>query len=126
MIPSSTPRAGLEAPSATRGDNGSDPVNGREWDTQKADLEYACTFDLPTSIACQVDTHCDCGASEINPPLCSQSPSVRIKGKGYPTDRPLRVVRGLGNRAVFGSICASNYESTMNRLLDRLSPRLAH
>jgi len=45
MLPSTAPRAGLAAP-AVRGDNGSDPVHGREWTTNGTDLQFACTFAL--------------------------------------------------------------------------------
>jgi hypothetical protein len=52
MIQSATPRPGLPPPSATRGDLGTDPIHGREWDTAANDLQYACTFTLPTPRNC--------------------------------------------------------------------------
>ena len=129
MIPSIAPRAGLQAPSAPRGDNGNDPVHGREWDTKKGDLQFACTFPLATPRTCtESDSSCDCSpASALNPPLCGATPGEQVRGKAYPTHRPLRVVKALGNRGVFGSICAaSGYDATMNALAKRLASRLAY
>ena len=55
MIESTAPRAGLQAPGASY-DLGTDPANGREWNTltssARIDLQYACTFDLPKSRDC--------------------------------------------------------------------------
>ncbi len=48
MIQATGSRPGLPAPTSARGDNGADPVHGREWDTGGSDLQYACTFQLPT------------------------------------------------------------------------------
>lgn len=45
MKQSTQPRDNLAAPAA-RGNNGSDPVHGREWTTGGKDLQYACTFPL--------------------------------------------------------------------------------
>ncbi len=60
MIQSVAPRPGLPGP-APRGDNGPDEIHGREWDTAKNDLQYACTFDLPAPRTCNTnDQSCDC------------------------------------------------------------------
>ena len=129
MIQSDVPRVGLPPPSSTRGDNGTDPINGREWDTAANDLQYACTFDLPTPRTCMAsDTSCDCANNTSNPPLCSATAGQQIKAKAYPTVRELRVVKELGDRGILGSICptsvASGYTGTMTALADRLAPRL--
>jgi hypothetical protein len=128
MIPSTEPRAGLPAPSSTLGDNGPDPVHGREWATNKSDLQYACTFPLATARQCSANSpSCDCypGATSF-PPLCGATVGMQVRGKAYPTTRPLRVVQSLGQRGVLGSICASSgYDATMQALATRLKPRLA-
>lgn len=123
MIQSVAPRAGLPAPEAEP----TDPIHGREWNTGKRDLQYACTFALPTPRQCVLGgTSCDCGPdSEGSPPLCGTNPTEQVRGKAYPTHRPLRVVRGLGERGVVRSICAPSYDGMMTTLIQRLSPRLA-
>ncbi|MDB5216480.1 MAG: hypothetical protein JWO86_4407 [Myxococcaceae bacterium] len=129
MIQSASARVGLPPPSATRGDNGTDPINGREWDTAANDLQYACTFELPTPRTCTaVDTSCDCADASRNPPLCSATFGQQVRGKAYPTVREMRVVKELGDRGILGSICptnpASGYTGTMTTLADRLAPRI--
>ena len=46
MQQSTTARSGLPDATPPRGINGTDAVNGREWNTQGKDLQYACTFPL--------------------------------------------------------------------------------
>jgi hypothetical protein len=89
MVPSIVARAGLPGPSAVLGDNGTDPVHGREWNTQKRDLQYACTFELPAPRQCDSnDPSCDCASDQgTNPPLCSTT-GQQIRGKAYPSLRP--------------------------------------
>lgn len=126
MIPSISPRSKLPGPSTTPGDNGTDPVHGREWDTGGDDLQYACTFTLAEPRQCSPnEASCDCGGG-TNPPLCGTKAGEQIKAKAYPTTRPLRVVKNLGERGIVGSICASaGYDATMRVLAERLRPRLA-
>jgi hypothetical protein len=125
MIQSVMPRGGL--PDPTSPGNGTDPIHGREWTTNKADLQYACTFPLATPRACTAnDASCDCSPDRIPlPPLCG-SPGEQTRGKAYPTPRILRVAHDLGSRGVIGSICASQgYDATMRTLFARLVPRLS-
>ncbi len=107
MIQSITPRAGLPAPSATSGDNGPDPVHGREWDTKGYDLQYACTFPLavPTTCPKSGDASCADCAGTSNPPLCGASPLQQVRAKAYPTVRQLQVARGLGDQGIAASLC---------------------
>ena len=127
MIQSTAPRPGLAPPTATRGDNGSDLVHGREWDTGNDDLQFACTFLLPTARNCTAqDPSCDCAGTK-NPPLCGATPGNQIKAKGYPTIRELRVVKELGERGIAGSICpagGATYSGTLSRLVQRISSRV--
>lgn len=130
MIASVPPRAGLPPPSTTRGDNGADPVHGREWDTQKDDLQYACTFALPTPRTCtQGEAGCECADPARNPPLCGATIGQQTRAKGYPSIRPLRVAKALGDRAVVGSICpgdaSKGYAGTMDALGSKLAGRVA-
>jgi hypothetical protein len=117
MIESPAPRAGLVAPGTTYS-LGTDPTNGREWNTLQAaaaiDLQFACTFDLPQPKDCTSAANagaCDCtGAAATapdGPPLCSTTTrTTQIKGKAYPTIRELEVAKGLGAQSVVASICA--------------------
>jgi hypothetical protein len=129
MIQSASARVGLPQPSATRGDNGTDPINGREWDTAANDLQYACTFQLPTPRTCVAqDSSCDCANAATNPPLCGATLGQQVRGKAYPTVRELRVVKALGDQGILGSICPTNpatgYTGTMTLLAGRLDSHI--
>jgi len=136
LLPSRQPRPGLPAPSAVPGDLGPDPIHGREWDTGGEDLQYSCTFELETPRVCEnTDPGCDC-ANDAKPPLCTATTGEQVRGKAYPPHRELRVARGLGSRAVLGSICAARvheqspgdplawYRPTMNAIVARAKPLL--
>jgi hypothetical protein len=127
MVQSVEPRAGLAPPTDVRGDNGNDPIHGREWDTSNDDLQYACTFSLPAPRPCTgQDPSCDCALLERNPPLCSATIGEQVRGKAYPSIRPLVVARALGKRGIVGSICSSTgYADTISQLGSRLAPLLA-
>jgi hypothetical protein len=108
MIQSVAPRPGLPGPKA-KGDNGTDEIHGREWDTNKSDLQYACTFDLNQARDCSLPANanaCDCNADDANkaPPLCGTG-SLQTKAKAYPTVRELQVVRALGDQGIVSSLC---------------------
>jgi hypothetical protein len=125
MIATTKPRPGLPPPSATAGDNGPDPVHGREWNTQDRDLQYACTFALPAARACS-GAACECGG-EGNPPLCNAA-GEQTRAHAYPSLRPLQVAKELGDRALVGSVCpadtSAGYRPFMAALADKLAPRL--
>ncbi len=145
MIESLAPRPGLAGAGAAY-NLGSDPDNGREWNTLTSpgltDLELACTFDLPQPRDCSGGTSsCDCagqnGATTAPDaaPLCDPANrSTQIKGKAYPTVRELRVANGLGGNAVIASLCAKNtsnaayptygYRPAMNAVVDRIATAL--
>ena len=122
MIESTAPRQGLQAPGTTYS-LGSDPDNGREYNTLTSaagiDLQYACTFDLPQPKDCTSAANagaCDCSgpaaSAASGPPLCSTSTrTTQIKGKAYPTIRELRVAQGLGAQSVVASLCAKDVTS---------------
>lgn len=113
MIQSVEPRKALAAGGASsspRGENGSDPVHGREWNTNKRDLQYACTFELPKPKDCSMGGSCDCtntsGVADSNTPLCASDGSpTQVRAKAYPTIRELEVVRALGNQGIVASLC---------------------
>lgn len=115
MVQSVAPRTalGLGGADQPRGTNGNDPINGREWNTAKGDLQYACTFDLPQPRTCaDNDPSCDCTAqSATNPPLCG-SGNQQIKAKAYPTTREFQVVRKLGDQGVIASLCPIQLSDT--------------
>jgi hypothetical protein len=106
MIQSVAPRDGVPPSSDTRGDNGdpNDPV-GRDWKTDADDLQYACTFTLPTARKCLAsEASCDCAGTK-NPPLCGPASGDQVKAKAYPTTREFMVVRALGDQGVIASLC---------------------
>ncbi|MFO0740852.1 MAG: hypothetical protein U0270_33455 [Labilithrix sp.] len=120
MIQSVKPREELVKtggdPDLPRGQNGDDKVHGREWNTKKKDLQYACTFDLPPGKERQCagnSDSCDCsddpsqaGKAAGNPPLCATDGSAtQIKAKAYPTIREFQVVHALGDQGIISSLC---------------------
>jgi hypothetical protein len=117
MVQSIGPRQDLLSggdPDLPRGQNGTDKIHGREWDTKKKDLQYACTFDLPTPRQCAGNSSsCDCaddpahpGTPAGNPPLCAEDGSAtQIKAKAYPTIREFQVVHDLGEQGIISSLC---------------------
>lgn len=131
MIDSTAPRAGLPPPSA--GDD-ADPVHGREWTTNGADLQLACAFDLGAERKCDGTQYCDCdGKKDI--PLCKPGAlDVQIRGKAYPTLRELAVVKELGQHGIPASLCPIQledpsrddygYRPAMRSILERLERRV--
>jgi hypothetical protein len=108
----------------TSGDN-CDPINGREWEPNKGDLEFACIFPLvnpqsgaPQPKDCgqlQYRGACDCepdstGAS--NPqgrPLCEKVNGKytgrQIYGKAYPSVREMEIAHAMGTQGIVSSLC---------------------
>jgi len=150
MLESTAPRANLPPPGTTY-NLGTDPEHGREWNTLSSgasiDLQYACTFQLPTPKDCNAAANagaCDCASSPGSattdpggPPLCSTATrTTQIRGKAYPTIRELRVAKGLGSQAVVASICAKDvtsaptsptfgYNPAMQAIVNRLKNALS-
>jgi hypothetical protein len=117
MFVSIDPRPGLPPPGPG---NGTDPINGREWNTGQGDQQYACTFPLATPRDCSTNTFaCDCtpgrcdscagNPSCICPPLCGDgttSPlTTQVRAKAYPSPRELEEVKGVGAHGVVSSLC---------------------
>jgi hypothetical protein len=136
MIESVSPRQGLPGPSATKGDNGTDAVHGREWDTGGDDLQFACTFALPADRLrnCAAnDPSCDCGGAK-NPPLCGTTAGQQIRAKAYPTVREFAVARALGDNGIAASLCPIQldnpdgpdygYKPAVAAIIDRLKNAL--
>jgi hypothetical protein len=141
MIQSVEPRKELAGEEGLpRGDNGTDPIHGREWKTNKEDLQYACTFPLPEAMQRECvkgDNSCDCGPrdadDERNPPLCN-SGNRQIRAKAYPTIREFMVVRALGDQGIAASLCpiqltdksapTYGYRPAVAAIIDRLKNAL--
>jgi hypothetical protein len=127
MQVSLTPRAGLQPPTASAT---ADPFNGREWETDDGDLEYACTFDLPTPFECSaaaiagdqprtlpydglLSSICDCASTSSDPstrpPLCTNpsDPYQQTRGKAYPGIRELTLVHAMDQQQSKNGIAAS-------------------
>jgi hypothetical protein len=148
MLESETPRGPCGPTSA----DDCDPINGREWDTQKSDLQFACIFDLPAPKDCslpQFTGACDCGvgSNSANTPLCLKDgttgayTTTQIKGKAYPALAELEVARAMasqssGAQAIVSSLCPIHtsaasatdpvygYRPAMNAIVGRLKTNL--
>jgi hypothetical protein len=146
MIQSTAPRASLQQPGSTYS-LGTDPVNGREWNTLTSagaiDLQYACTFDLPAPKDCTAPENanaCDCSNNAATapdgPPLCDPATRTnQVKGKVYPQSRYQLVAKALGGQSVVASLCPTNttgattaptygYNGAMNAIVNRLQATL--
>ncbi len=123
----------LAPPSAGVGAN---PINGHEYDvTDRADLQYACTFPL----AAPEPTNTDC-SNKASPdkPLC-QNPADGSYGttqyfaKAYPGLRQLQVLKDFGSNSIVASICPKvlddsnpdyGYNPAVNAIIERLKTAL--
>lgn len=103
--------------------------NFRDWNTQGNDLQYACTFPLPTPTLAENSLDCVAGSDA---PLCAEGTGARdqIRAKAYPTIREAWLVRDLGSQGVLTSLCPQNstnqdspdygYAPAVNEIVDRL------
>jgi hypothetical protein len=113
MLESETPRATNCNDPQNSADN-CDPYNGREWNTSKQDLQFACIFQLPAPKDCtqtQFTGACDCavGSNSGQTPLCQKVNGVytntQINGKAYPTIAELVVAHAMQNQGIVSSLC---------------------
>jgi hypothetical protein len=92
-----------------------DPINGRECDTRKGDLQFACIFPLAQPKDCsnpETAGACDCATGALNSqtPLCQKDASgsytqTQISGKAYPSVREMVIAHAVGSQGVVSSIC---------------------
>jgi hypothetical protein len=97
---------------------GENPINGHEQNVVRMDdLQYACTFPLPTPRQCNVDNalSCDCTKADqaYDRSLCEypdgpETDGIQIAAKAYPGLRELAVIRGLEDNGVVASICVKS------------------
>ena len=96
MLESEQPRPGSKCPPTAADD--CDPIDGREFDTNKSDLEFACIYPLATQLDCTSpgpgDAYkgaCQCatGGLDDNTQLCQKTtaPTRRSKSTGSPSPR---------------------------------------
>ncbi len=107
------------------------------------DIEYACTFDLPTPRDCSkpgVVCDCDGDASKDNP-LCAPNPNdsgkqtLQVRAKAYPGVKNLAIAKGLENQGIVASICPAQvtdatqadygYKPAVESIVHTLRSRLA-
>ena len=102
-------------------------INGHEQNIwTRDDLQYACTFELPSELPCTVENQdsCDCNASEVahQRPQCryesTNADGTQTHGKAYPGLRQLQVLKGLDGQAVVASICPKNVQAEGDPALD--------
>jgi len=145
MIESVEPRAGIACGSGAG--TSCDPIHGREWDTHtspvKIDLQYACTFELPSAKDCSLPANkdaCDCDKPTDSPLCDSSNKTTQTRGKAYPTISQLAVAKALGDQAIVSSICPPDpknkqlngqdnpfygYRPAVRAIIDRLKNSLA-
>jgi hypothetical protein len=121
-------------------------INGHEQSNQgNRDLQYACTFDLPTPIVCDdaanaAGNACDCflDDAQYNRPLCQPpgggAPTTnQYFGKAYPGLRELMVLKGVGGHGIVASTCPKSadlqsdsygYRPAMDALAGRVAKQI--
>jgi hypothetical protein len=124
-----------------------DPINGREWDTKKGDLQYSCIFQLSQTRDCASvaqGVYCDCGSGNPaqNTPLCQNNggtyTTVQVKGKAYPSVREMVLAHKLGKQGIVSSLCPIHvteqtphdplygYRPAVNTIVNRLKAALTN
>ncbi len=122
MVESTVPRTGTDpitgiAISPSSSPNGTNPINGHEWNVPSppGDIQYACVFPKLQPVDCsQAGVVCDCplGTSSENNPLCdpnpndSGNPTLQTRAKAYPGIKQLAIAKGLGAQGIVASACA--------------------
>jgi hypothetical protein len=126
-----------------------DPINGRERDTKKGDLEFACIFALPMSKDCTnpmfaAACACSAGNPTQNSPLCDSSSgshtTTQISAKVYPSVREMVIAHAMGAQGIVSSLCPIHvtpangdsppdplygYRPALNTIVNRLKVSLA-
>jgi hypothetical protein len=132
-----------------------DPINGRERNTNKGDLQFSCIFDLRPQYGgigkdCsqpQYQGVCDCatGALDGDTQLCdSVTPTLQVYSKAYPPVREMIIAKAMststaGNQGVVSSVCPIHvtdqaggndplfgYRPAVNAIVDRLRNSLSN
>jgi hypothetical protein len=105
-----SPRAGVDLapPDAPLNEN---PINGHERViVDQNDLQYACIYPRQAPKSC-TSSACECDGNAIaTNPICQSNDGsygpVQQYARALPGIRELQVVKGLGDRAAVGSVCA--------------------
>lgn len=100
-------------------------INGHESVNVRADdLQFACTFQLPTPVMCDVAARdagkgCDCFEGDLSynralcqPPGGGAATINQTFGKAYPGLRELAVLRGVGGHGIVASTCPKTADTT--------------
>jgi hypothetical protein len=117
----------LESSCPPGSDDQCDPLNGREWITNKSDLQFACIFHYEdpetgqeTPKDCTLMAYaqaCDCApaSNSQDTPLCAMSPTGtyttdQIYGKAYPSIGELAIAHAMamssaGDQGIVSSVC---------------------
>jgi hypothetical protein len=92
-----------------------DPINGREWDTKKGALQYACVFQLQQPRDCSPvpgpGPYCACAAGQPaqNTPLCQNSGGTytptQINAAAFPAVSEMVIAHAMGPQGIVSSIC---------------------
>jgi hypothetical protein len=110
------PLLGIPIAPATSQNPDENPINGHEQNVPLLDdLQYACTFELPTPRDCAMAGTYDCNANEQanNRSLCEypngpNTEGIQLRAKAYPGLRHLEVLKAVGDNGVVASICPKN------------------
>jgi hypothetical protein len=131
-----------------------DPINGREWATNKGDLQFSCIFDITPQYGgvgkdcsqAEYTGACDCGTTSINngTQLCdSVTPTLQVFAKAFPPVREMIIAKAMstsmaGNQGIVSSICPIHvtdqgsgadplygYRPAVNAIIDRMAHSIA-
>jgi hypothetical protein len=152
MLESEDPRAASACPPNSA--DTCDPINGREWGTNKGDLQFSCIFQLAAPKDCSQPQYlgaCDCydGPGSMNPngkPLCTKAggayTATQTYGKAYPSVREMVIAHAMADQAagvqgIASSLCPIHttasgaadpvfgYRPAVNAIINRLKNALS-
>jgi hypothetical protein len=92
-----------------------DAINGREWTTNKQDLQFSCIFQLPQTKDCtqmKFSGACDCAPGALNSGTQLCQGTTQHFGKAYPSVREMIIAKAMsqqnaaaGGQGIVSSLC---------------------
>jgi hypothetical protein len=114
-IPQANPITADYLVPSTSTDPQANPINGHEHSNVDSELQYACTFPLPTPRPCEpakAGVSCACAAetADRHGPLCQPPPggpadTLQFHAQAYPGIRHLQVLKAFGENSIVASVC---------------------
>jgi hypothetical protein len=124
-----------------------DSINGREWTTNKRDLQFSCVFQLTQPKDCTQTKYaqaCDCAPGALNSGTQLCQGTTQLFGKAYPSVREMIIAKAMseqnaqsGGQGIVSSLCPIHvteqsagdplygYRPAVSAIINRLKNALA-